>query len=226
MHTTLRALDTDGYAVAPNLVAPRETAAVARVLRRVQLRGAGTRNLLRQPWCRALVQRIRARLVNLNVLAASSVAVQCTLFDKTPERNWLVAFHQDLSIPVRARVHSARLGAWSEKEGEHFVQVPPEILESLLAVRVHIDDCDLENGPIRFVAGSHRRGRLSTIAARELRATVGEEACPAKNGDAILMRPLTLHASSKASAPRQRRVLHILFGPPSLPYELDWKHVV
>src|SRR5687767_7886199 len=129
MHATLRALDTDGYAVSPKLVAPREIAAVARALRRVQLRGAGTRNLLREAWCRALVQRVRAPLVHLNVLAASSVAVQCTLFDKTPERNWLVPFHQDLSIPVRARVDSARLGAWSEKEGEYFVQVPAEILE-------------------------------------------------------------------------------------------------
>ncbi|WP_182990142.1 hypothetical protein [Massilia sp. Se16.2.3] len=40
------------------------------------------------------------------------------------------------------------------------------------------------------------------------------------------MRPLVLHASSKASGTSLRRVLHIVFGPPALPYGLRWQQPV
>jgi hypothetical protein len=215
-----------GYAITSGLVAPRETATISRALNRLAMRCAGTRNLLNHPWCCALVRRVKRRLASANALPPSFVGVQCTLFYKSASCNWLVALHQDLSIPVRARVDHPSLGAWSRKEGGHFVQPPVEVLESLVAVRVHVDDCTAENGPLRIVPASHLCGPLSGSAAVELRATLGEEACLVKSGDAILMRPLLLHASSKAVAPSCRRVLHVLFGPPALPHGLEWKHAV
>lgn len=220
------ALERRGYAIAPRVVEPREAAVVAGALDRLKIRCAGTRNLLDFPWCRALVQRVRHRLANTNVLPASYVAVQCTLFDKTADRNWLVAFHQDLSIPVRAPVDHPSLSAWSQKEGGHFVHPPIDVLEQLIAVRLHVDDCGLKNGPLKVVPGSHLRGRLSESGAMEVRAQFGEEPCPSASGDALVMRPLLLHASSRASAPSRRRVLHVLFGPPALPHGLKWKHAV
>ena len=218
------ALGTRGYAIVPGVLAPREVSTVARAIERASIPGAGSRNLLARSWCRALVQRVRQRLVSDGVLAPPSVAVQCTLFDKTASRNWLVALHQDVSIPVRARVDHPALGAWSRKEGVCFVQPPVEVLEQLVAVRLHIDDCGVENGPLKVVPGSHRAGRLSPSAATVLRGNLGEEACLAQRGDAVVMRPLLLHASSKAQAPSRRRVLHLLFGPKALPHGLEWMH--
>lgn len=215
-----------GYLLVRRLMDRRETTVVAQALERLRLRRAGTRNLLDQPWCRALVLRVKRRLVAAEVLPASHVAVQCTLFDKTPRRNWLVALHQDLSIPVRSRVDHASLGAWSKKEGCDFVQPPAGVLEQLIAVRLHVDDCGLENGSLRVVPASHRSGRLSEAEAFDFRARIGEEPCIARSGDALLMRPLLLHASSKATAPSRRRVLHVLFGPLTLPHGLEWRHAV
>jgi hypothetical protein len=226
MRATVTELDDRGYAIAPRVVDPREVGTVGRAIDRLALRSAGTRNLLARPWCRAFVQRIKSRLASAGAFPASFVAVQCTLFDKTANRNWLVALHQDLSIPVRARVDHPSLGAWSRKEGAHFVQPPGETLERLVAVRVHIDDCGNENGPLRVVPRSHTVGRLAPSAAFELRAKLGEEPCLVKSGDALLMRPLLLHTSSKAQAPSRRRVVHMLFGPPALPHGLQWKHAV
>jgi hypothetical protein len=226
MRATMEAFERDGYAIVPGLIEERETATASRALERVRLPGAGTRNLLRLPWCRALAQRIKKRLTRSKAVSSSFVAVQCTLFDKNPERNWLVALHRDLSIPVKARIAHPLLSGWSEKEGEHFVQAPLEILETLLAVRVHIDDCGLENGPLRVVPRSHLGGRLGDAAARDLRDALGEEQCLTARGDAVLMRPLILHASSRATTPSRRRVLHFLFGPTSLPYGLEWKYAV
>jgi hypothetical protein len=39
----------------------------------------------------------------------------------------------------------------------------------------------------------------------------GEVTCLARTGEALLMRPLLLHASSVAKEPRHRRVLHVVY---------------
>lgn len=40
------------------------------------------------------------------------------------------------------------------------------------------------------------------------------------------MRSLILHASSKASKPMPRRVLHFVFAPPTMPLGLEWRDAV
>jgi ectoine hydroxylase-related dioxygenase (phytanoyl-CoA dioxygenase family) len=203
-----------------------QATSIQRAMESVASAGAGTRNFLELEWCRKLVAGIRAHPEIRSSLPSSSVAVQCTFFDKTEGRNWRVALHQDLSIPVKERVEDPRLGVWSLKEGKHFVQAPVELLEQLLAVRLHIDDCGTENGPLRVVPGSHRKGRLGQIAIRRFRDRAGEITCTVASGGALLLRPLLLHASSKAVTPRHRRVLHFLFGPEMVGYGLRWQDAV
>ena len=106
------------------------------------------------------------------------------------------------------------------------MQPPLSLLESLVAVRVHLNECGPGAGPLRVVPGSHRHGRLSKSEARHQQQTKGEFECFVKRGDALLMRPLLLHASSKATAPSRRRVLHFLFGPAELPHALRWHNAV
>ena len=47
--------------------------------------------------------------------------------------------HQDLSIPVREKVPHPALSGWSLKQGTCFVQPPLDVLQQLVAVRVHLD---------------------------------------------------------------------------------------
>jgi len=214
-------LDGAGFAFLPALLPTGHMDKVA-VSLGPWLQGAvGSRNLLTQPQCRDIAVQLKARLVEADLLDPASVAVQCTLFDKTADRNWLVALHQDTSIPASASPPDAALPV-SIKEGEPYVQPPAEVLESLLAVRVHLDDCGVDAGPLRVVPGSHRAGRLGDAEARALRDIHGEVTCTAARGDALAMRPLLLHASSRARAPVRRRVLHFLFGPARLPHGLVW----
>jgi hypothetical protein len=49
---------------------------------------------------------------------------------------------------------------------------------------------------------------------------------PVSRGGALVMKPLLLHASSKATRTMPRRVLHFVFGPPELPLGLEWQDVV
>ena len=154
------------------------------------------------------------------------MAVQCTLFDKSPTKNWLVAFHQDLSIPVSSRVNSPECSGWSEKAGHLYVQPPVSVLERLVAVRVHIDNSPAQSGALRVVPYSHMEGRIDPNRAEALRQHHGETVVPVAQGGVLVMRPLLLHASSKATSLTPRRVLHFVFGPPSLPLGLEWRWAV
>jgi Phytanoyl-CoA dioxygenase (PhyH) len=188
-------------------------------------RNAGSRNLLEQPWCAALVEPIRERLRSLGVLPADAVAVQCTIFRKTPECNWKVPYHQDLSIPVAVRVDAPGLSGWSLKEDGHYVQPDEALLAAMLAVRLHLDPCPAASGALRVVPGSHRLGRIEA----ERIATIHKQhevVCDADAGDLLLMRPLLLHASSKARVPNGRRVLHFLFAPSRPGQGLSWRMAV
>jgi ectoine hydroxylase-related dioxygenase (phytanoyl-CoA dioxygenase family) len=131
--------------------------------------------------------------------------------------------HQDLSIPVRDRVESPECSGWSEKEGQLYVQPPVSVLERLVAVRVHIDDCPAESGALRVVPHSHLEGRIDPSQFEALRRHNSETVIPVAQGGVLVMQPLLLHASSKATSPTPRRVLHFVFGPPSLPLGLEWQ---
>lgn len=218
----LARLAADGYAVLPRLLPAADCAALSR---RLPAPGSttGSRCLLAQPWCRTLAGRLRRHALLAPVLDRGLVAVQCSYFQKSLARNWLVPVHQDLSVPVAGRVDHPALQGWSEKEGECFVQAPRELLEQMVAVRLHLDACGLEDGPLRVVAGSHLGGLLAPAAASAARRDGPEAACPVPRGGVMLMRPLLLHASSKATGHGARRVLHFLFAPPIAPHGLQWR---
>lgn len=216
-------LEAQGFLRLPGVLGAVDLVAMTAQLEACDGDEAGTRNLLQHAWCRALVAPLRLRLRDLGVLAEDAFAVQCTLFRKSQSRNWKVALHQDLSIPVAEKVADAALSGWSHKEGSHFVQPPAALLERLTVVRIHLDPCTDSDGPLRVVPGSHRAGKLTAQSARALRQDRGETACTAQPGDLLIMRPLLLHASSKASRPQgRRRVLHFLFAPSDPGHGLRW----
>jgi len=192
----------------------------------LDLQGAGTRNLLDLAWCRSLAQTLRTYPVIAATLGESTVAVQCTYFDKNPNRNWRVAFHQDLAVPVSHRVDHPELTGWSHKEGQEYVQAPVSLLSRLMAVRLHLDPSTSSNGALRIIPGSHLAGRLSPAQVQAARASSEAVTVAAQPGDALLMRPLVLHASSKVVVAASRRVLHFLFGPSSPGFGLRWQNDV
>lgn len=215
-----------GFAVVSAAIDGTSLAAISSHVDATPADGAGSRGLLRQGWCQTLAAKLRSVLKGQQFLSEGDVAVQCTLFDKAPTKNWLVALHQDRSIPVRGKVEAPELSGWSEKEGDVFVQPPVVVLEQLTAVRLHIDDCPAESGALRVVPGSHVIGVLSQADAEVFRSRHEEVMVPAFATDALVMKPLILHASSKATSGRRRRVLHFVYGPKVLPLGLEWQHAI
>jgi hypothetical protein len=216
----------DGFAILPAVLGATECDALADHVAGGASASGGTRKVLQHAWCRALAGQLRQHPLLSPLLSLDMVAMQCTYFEKSAARNWLVPLHQDLSIPVAHRVDHPSLGPWSEKEGALFVQPPCALLQQLIAVRVHIDACTANDGALRVLAGSHRLGMLGTEAATAARQTHTEQLCTLERGGVLMMRPLLLHASSKSTGSSQRRVLHFLFGPATPPLGLQWQDAV
>ncbi len=156
------------------------------------------------------------------VLGPTARVVRSLLFDKTADANWKVPWHQDLTIAVRERRQVEGFGPWSVKADLPHVQPPAKVLEDMVTLRVHLDKCGVDNGPLRVLPKSHRMGVLDGIAITEMRRNVTEVNCTMERGDALLMRPLLLHASSPATLPGHRRVIHLEFGRGELPGGLEW----
>lgn len=223
MQVSSESFEDAGYAHVSAVLAMRTCEAIARRIRTTSISG-GTRNLLDKPWCVALVKRLRKHSGLSALIPLSHVAVQCTYLEKSASRNWAVSPHQDLSIPVAKRVEEAGLSGWSQKEGSLFVQPPAELLQQLVAVRVHLEACTGQDGPLKVVPGSHRFGRLPESEVAAVRRAGGEVICTAKAGEALVMRPLLVHSSSKALGSSRRRVLHLVFGPRVPGCGLQWQH--
>lgn len=225
------ALAIRGFTLVHGLLAPAECDALiiaqASAVEEVQpamriASSGGSRNLLAYPWCAAVARRLQRHTSLASLLPPNAVVFQCTYFEKTLARNWLVPWHQDLSIPVANHVEAPGLRGWSEKEGTMFVQPPAHVLQELVAVRLHLDPCHEKDGALRVAPGTHRRGILSPEQVHMRKKEAGEVVCSADAGDALVMRPLLLHASSRAAGDSRRRVLHFMFGPAELPLGLRW----
>jgi ectoine hydroxylase-related dioxygenase (phytanoyl-CoA dioxygenase family) len=220
------AIEQDGFAttgpVVPQLMVDRLVAELSGVTDPEAARG-GIRNLFEiSSAVRDLAASPPVRQVAEAVLGAHCFSVRAILFDKTAAANWKVVWHQDLTIAVRARVITPGFGPWTEKAGVTHVQPPIEILERMLAVRVHLDDCGPENGPVRVLPRSHRVGRLSASAIDAWRGGRPSVDCVAERGAILAFRPLILHASSQATVPGHRRVVHLDFAAEELPEPLAW----
>ena len=209
-----------GYAIVEDVLDSAAVDGLVEVTAELASRGrGGARNLLDGAEFRALAASPELRGLVEPVLGSSCFAVRALYFDKTPASNWKVPWHQDLTIAVRERVEGAAgYGAWSVKAGVPHVEPPVEVLTRMLAVRIHLDDCRLENGPLRVKPGSHRLGRLASNERID-----GDMSCCVRRGGVILMRPLLLHASSAAGSPAHRRVIHIEYAAGELPGGVQWR---
>jgi ectoine hydroxylase-related dioxygenase (phytanoyl-CoA dioxygenase family) len=147
-----------------------------------------------------------------DVLGESAFPFRATLFDKSPESNWLVVWHQDTALPLQQRQEVQGWGPWSVKEGVPYAHAPATALSEVLALRVHLDDSTAANGPLRVLPATHTLGVLSDDALHDLSSRIAPIDCLAPKGGVVVMRPLLVHASSKSQSEFPRRVLHIEYA--------------
>ncbi len=162
------------------------------------------------------------------ILGEGAQPVRSVYFDKVPNANWNVAWHQDTSIALKEKHEVEGFSPWSEKQGIIHTEPPEVYLKNMLTLRLHLDIADTETGALRILPGSHQNGR---IPSRELIKIIEKsesniEECIADPGDILLMSPLLFHSSRKAVTPSHRRVIHIEYSAMKLPSPLEWYEAI
>lgn len=110
-----QAIEQHGFAVVPGVLSAAEQQELLSQLGPVA--GAGRRGLLSQPAVAELACSNRMLALVRPHLPSEPIPVRALFFDKSSEANWLVAWHQDLSLAVRSRIEVPGFSAWSVKEG-------------------------------------------------------------------------------------------------------------
>jgi hypothetical protein len=212
-----------GFAISSGVLGSEEVSGLARALDDVTLRSrAGVRHLMSQPAVHALATDVRLVALAERWIGPDAKPYRATLFDKSKSSNWLVVWHQDTALPLRLHRDVPGWGPWSTKRGVPYAHAPAAALNGVVALRVHLDDSGLDNGPLRVLPGSHQLGVLSGDAIHELTLRVSAHECVVGRGGVIAMRPLLVHASSKSVSDAPRRVLHIEYaGSFHLGHELE-----
>jgi hypothetical protein len=167
-----------------------------------------------------LIGRIAAGLIG-----PSARPVRAVLFDKTPAANWIVAWHQDRTICVRERIEIDGFGPWSTKDGLLHVAPPVAVLEGMATLRLHLDDCDDDNAPLKIALGSHRLGYVPAAEAATRAEAMPLFTCHASAGDVWAYSTPILHASERSRSDRRRRVLQVDYAAADLPGGLEWRGV-
>lgn len=153
-------------------------------------------------------------------MTKKAIPVRSLFFDKNCQANWSVPWHQDLTITVKSKIETPGFYPWSIKAGVHHVQPPITILESMITLRLHLDNTDVSNGCLSIIPRSHKQGLLSSEEIQKLKSRAIN--CQALAGDILVMKPLLVHSSKKATEPSNRRVIHIEFSSVKLPNNLQW----
>ncbi len=171
-----------------------------------------------------------AKLANSEKIVAQARAildeepqlVRAIFFDKNPEKNWLVSWHQDKTVSVNKKLHIDGWGPWSLKDNTHHVQPSESVLNNMVTFRIHLDDSNADNGCLKVIPNSHTSGVLTQLEIDSLVKNAIFVECEANAGDMLIIRPLILHASSKAKLPKHRRVIHLEFSGYDLPNDVYW----
>jgi ectoine hydroxylase-related dioxygenase (phytanoyl-CoA dioxygenase family) len=157
--------EREGFAMTPSLLSSAEIAHLISLIEdnvSPDRKRGGVRDIMhRVPELRAVADNRKVREFVEQVLGSQAFVVRTTLFDKTGSANWKVPWHQDVTIAIQERRDIDGYGPWSIKEGVTHVQPPAQVLERMITVRVHLDDCPASNGALRVMPGTHKLGKLN-----------------------------------------------------------------
>lgn len=227
MTTAAAQLESDGYFIMEACLDLECIQRLAHLCEPLWSQGDGKRPGIRRVLarCPALADQLGSTIVPgliESLCGRDAQIIRSILFDKTPQTNWLVPWHQDATIALATRQDAPGFGPWSIKEGEHHCRPPRWLIDRVAVIRIHLDPCGIENGPLRVIPGSHRQGLVSDAAVAQMAAEGPVRACCVGAGGIVGMRPHTVHASAKATVPARRRVLHLECTAAALPEGLAW----
>lgn len=223
----MRPLEEKGFEIIESIYSEKEVDEILEVIDNEGIGGKfGVREfLLSSP-------KVAEKIFNERLLdTIKKISLNCTksiksiYFDKPPNANWIVNWHQDLTINLKGKKEVLTYKNWRTNRERTVVQPNIELLENIFTIRIHLDDCTKENGALRVIESSHKQGVIEIKDWTQNKK--GEERiCEVKKGGILLMKPLLLHSSKRTENEQNRRVIHVEFCDIKLPEGLEWKEAV
>jgi hypothetical protein len=145
--------------------------------------------------------------------------VRVMYFDKPPAQSWALPWHKDLLIAVDSLREVMGYSVPRLRAGVPHTEPPLEVLESMITLRIHLDEITLENGPLQVASGTQRTGKAFLLDGFETHSIC----TPA--GGVLAMSPLLAHCSGRSlpGTSRHRRIFHLEFSRlRDLPGEVRW----
>lgn len=214
-----------GFELIDELLAPEMAQSLLAELTRLQLeplRGGIRRIEKRLPEVAALASSPRFIATAQRHLSGPPELVRAIYFDKSPENNWFVTWHQDRTVAVSERFEAEGWGPWSIKSDVWHVQPPLEVLQNMITIRLHLDPATKANGCLKVLPGSHNIGLLPADAVQHSISHERAVYCESPVGGAVVMRPHILHSSEKSATAMPRRILHFEYSSYRLPHGISW----
>lgn len=176
------------------------------------------------PAVKSLAHATQIMTIVEQVLGATSFPITAFILDKTEDNNWGLDWHQDLKISVKRKIETSGYSNWTEESGIPHVIPPLSVLEKRMSVRIHLDNCFIENGAMLVAPKSHKMGMLSDTSEIE-KITSGETRyCEIEKAGVMFFTPLLLHKSPYATTNKKRRVLQIDYAGTKLMNGLEWNN--
>jgi hypothetical protein len=141
-------------------------------------------------------------------LGTEAGLVRILFFDKPPEQTWALPWHKDLLIATQPFAAAEGYSPPRPRAGVLHTEPPLSVLESMVTLRLHLDEITPENGPLQVASGTHRTGKTLLLDGYPQHTI-----CTAA-GDVLAMSPLLVHCSgsSDPATTRHRRILHLEFS--------------
>lgn len=217
--------ENDGVEIRNGLISLNDIEAIKEDidLESKKLKEYGIRNLEKRfPSISKLARDVEITSLARSLLKGRVNLVRAIFFDKTPDKNWYVTWHQDKTVTLNKKVELEGWGPWSIKDNVQHVQPPIAVLNKMVTIRLHIDQADERNGCLQVIPGTHKRGILNQFDIVETVANNSAVSCIVEATDAVVMRPHILHSSNKADEPDHRRVIHLEYSSFELPEGTSW----
>jgi ectoine hydroxylase-related dioxygenase (phytanoyl-CoA dioxygenase family) len=215
----------DGYYLVKGAFSTEQVAALKEELAVFEgkINNYGVRSLMSKvPYIKHMASSPPLIDIAKDILGENTRPVRSVYFDKIPDANWNVAWHQDTTIALKSRHEINGFGPWSEKQGVIHTEPPEEFLQNTLTLRIHLDKANTESGVLRVIPGTHKNGRVHANEILKIVERTKVIECDANEGDVLLMNPLLFHSSRKAVNPTHRRIIHIEYSGMQLPEPLEW----
>ena len=216
-------LQEDGFTILENIYTQDEVNNILQNLEKHDIQKAfGVRYFLKSnPLFHKLIFNNNILTIIKNIAPQANI-IKSIYFDKPPHANWIVNWHQDLTINVEDKVENKDYKNWRVLKDRTVVQPPLSVLENIFTIRIHLDKCTAENGALRIVKKSHLQG-IVPLQGMTSDLSKMEKICEVNQGGILIMKPLLFHTSRRTENNKNRRVVHIEFCDAQLAAGVKWK---